>query len=130
MKHITTKYKLPSKNKMPHIGQLLQQYIKKHHVNSAQLARSLGRAPITISAYKKNESIQAGILYELCHALQYNFFAEIAHTLPIQFANNVPYSNQHELAIDALNQNLLALQHQLELVTAERDILLKAVQRN
>jgi len=64
------------------------------------LARDMGRAVNTLAVYKKNNSIQTAVLWQLCHVLKYNFFADIAATMPSSFGYNgsdVPGEKDEEL---------------------------------
>lgn len=69
----------------PHIGVLVKNYLKSNGIPAAKLARKLNRNPNTVAAYFKNPSIQLHILWEISHALEYNFLEEISGHLPEYF---------------------------------------------
>jgi hypothetical protein len=81
------KYLKTQREDTPHVGQLLVTYYKKKKIFQAPLARDMNRTVATMVSYKKNSSMQTAILWELCHVLRYNFFADLAAELPVTFPN-------------------------------------------
>lgn len=85
---------------IPHIGQMLSNYYKKKKIRQAALARDMSRHVSTIADYKKNNSMQTAVLWQLCHVLKYNFFADLAAELPSSFGYNgsdVPGEKDEEI---------------------------------
>jgi hypothetical protein len=105
-----------------HTGQMLKDFFAKKRIYKNALARHLGRGRTTLINYQKNASIQTAILWEISTILQHNFFADIACQMPPTFTTNAPQET-------ATAESIAALEKKLEIVTAERDILLKAVNK-
>jgi plasmid maintenance system antidote protein VapI len=102
-----------------HTGQMLKDFFAKKRIHKNALARHLGRGRTTLVNYQKNASMQTAILWEISTVLQHNFFADIACQLPPTFTTNAP---QETASADRIAE----LQKKLEMVEAERNILLKA----
>ncbi len=124
-KKMATKYKLAQSYQVPHIGKLIFDFFHLHKIKSAFVARKMNRAPITVSRYRKNASIQIGILLEICYVVKHNFFMDIAATLPADFTTQAP-------ALEALliaEKEIEELKKQLLIACSERDILVKTFQK-
>ena len=100
----------------PHTGALLLEYLKKERLHKSAIARAMGRRHTTLVGYYKRPSIQTAILWELCHVLKHNFFADIAAQVPAAYPSSVPQDDSAALRIAALEEELRA-------VTRERDVL-------
>lgn len=115
------KYLLNKGSEMPHLGALLQTYFNKHRIYQAALARAIQREPKTLYKYKKNHSLQAAILWEICHALKHNFFADLAALLPPTFSiDNNDILEQKDKEIAVLQAEVVRLQQ-------DKDLLLRAM---
>lgn len=102
-------------------GAMLKKYFEDHRIRKSALARVLGRNIVTLNSYIKNKSIQTSILFELCHALEHNFFAEFADALPKHYSSNV--------AEDTTNADKIAeLTLENQILKAEKAVLLQALQ--
>jgi hypothetical protein len=111
------KYLLNKGAEMPRIGGLLQAYMDKHNIYQAALARAIQRDPRTIIQYRKSQSIQAAIIWELSHALKYNFFADLAAALPDTFGcNNAGEPDKKDELIASLQADIEKLQGEKELL--------------
>jgi hypothetical protein len=105
----------------PHSGLLLTTYFKEKRIRKSALAREMNRRPDTIYGFEKNSSIQTAILWEICHALKHNFFADIALLLPTTYSQTI---SAETLAKD---QRIAQLEQENLLITNERDLLLKVL---
>ncbi len=112
------KYTINGAAKELHVGKMLHDLYKKRRVFQSALARKLNRRYETVFKYQKKASIQVAILWELSHALNHNFFYDIAAMMPAHFASNAPKETSQDEQIVALNE-------QVKLLTAERDMALK-----
>jgi len=72
-----------------HIGRMVQQEMEAQKISGAEMARRMGVTGPTMAAYLKRPSIQAGILWKLGLALEYNFFAEMAQQFPAEMSKKV-----------------------------------------
>ncbi len=93
-------------------GKLLKDFISKNKINKSALGREIHRDAVSILKYTQNSSIQTGILIELCHALQHNFFQDIANQLPTTFTVKEPKKDE----IEALKETIKVLQIQNDLL--------------
>ena len=108
-------------NPAPHSGDLLTTYFKEKRIRKSALARVMNRRPDTIYGFEKNSSIQTAILWELCHALQYNFFADIAAQLPAGFATKSASSEQAD--------KIAQLEQEIIILNREKNLLLEALKK-
>ena len=112
---------LNEENTAPNIGELLRAYFKEKRIRKSGLARVMNRRPDTIYGYEKNSSIQTAILWELCHALQYNFFADLAAELPETYAKKATNNEQAE--------KIAQLEQEIVMLTREKNLLLEALKK-
>jgi hypothetical protein len=64
------------------IFEMIGREMKRQHWSKAQLAKILRNHPSTINGLLSNSTIQVPRLLELSEVFQYNFFREIAVSLP------------------------------------------------
>ena len=60
-----------------HIGKLIQTFVKENHINSAQLARSIGKTRQNIYDLYKRDDVEVKLLLSISEALRHNFFEDI-----------------------------------------------------
>ena len=101
-KHVFTQ---TGENKMPSLGNMIHQYLKNNKINANRLSLTINRHSTAMSKFKKQPSFQTAILWELCYALKYNFFMDLASQLPKDFEYK-PNSTAQEL-IELKNENEL-----------------------
>jgi DNA-binding Xre family transcriptional regulator len=111
---------IDSQNATPNTGLMLTSYFKEKRIRKNALARMLNRNPSTLVSFTKNKTIQTTVLWEICHALKHNFFADIAALFPENFTNNVKPNT------DAA-ERIAALELENVILKAEVAILLKAM---
>ena len=116
----TRKYKVNNSSDELNSGELLKVYFEAHRTRKSALARKLNRHKSTVLAFQKNSTIQTAVLWEICYALEHNFFEDIASKLPTTFTTNAP------VKLD-LEEKIIALETELAQTRTERDILLKAI---
>jgi hypothetical protein len=103
-------------------GELLLRYYTAHRTRIAAMSRLLGRNIKGVMQFSKNSSIQTAILWEISMVLKHNFFMDIASKLPPEFSTYAPIS-------DVQTKRIADLEQQLALVTAERDVLIKVINK-
>lgn len=118
MKNRTRKYTLNTAAPAPNTGEMLSKYITDKRIYQSALARLLNRNQSTISAFREGATIQTAILWEICHALKYNFFADIAAQLPADYGFSA--ENTHKEQADT---TVDSLQKEIALLKMERDML-------
>jgi restriction endonuclease S subunit len=62
-----------------------------------------------LATYGKNSTLQTAILWEICHALKHNFFADIAVQLPPTYTTQAPADSTQDDRIAALEQEIALL---------------------
>lgn len=102
------------------IGALLYDYLKKKRIHKSVLARILTVNDSTLRYYQKKQHFNTGILELLCHGLKHNFFQDIADAFPESYTvTKEPDTSKEE--------EITALKRQIEILEAEKEILLKAM---
>lgn len=118
MRNRTRKYTLNTAAPAPSTGEMLSKYITDKRIYQSALARLLNRNQSAISEFRKGATIQTAILWEICHALKYNFFADIAAQLPADYPFSAENTNKEntETEVDSL-------QKENAMLKMERDML-------
>ncbi|MBR6082907.1 MAG: helix-turn-helix domain-containing protein [Salinivirgaceae bacterium] len=60
-----------------HIGNLVKNYVKENHINSAELARKIGKTRQNIYDLYKRDDIEVKLLLAISDALNHNFINDI-----------------------------------------------------
>ena len=103
---------------LPHIGDLLTAHIREHRYHASAIARKLGKSDATVLKLRKTADPRVATLWALSQVLEHNFFADVAGMLPPHFTSNVPVD-------DSKDKRIAALERELEIVKAEREVLLR-----
>lgn len=111
------KYLINTQSGSPDTGTLLTTFIKNNRIYQNALARKLGRSTHTVHAFRKRTSIQTAVLWEICHALNYNFFSDIAAKLPPEMPCETTTKDQR----------IAQLEKQVQELTTERNNLQKVL---
>lgn len=106
-----------------HVGQLLKDYIVAHRIIKSALARRIGKKDNQILRYQKSVSLSTDVLLAVSHALQHNFFADLALLLPATYSQTIPD------AILAKDQRIAQLEQENQFLTNERNLLLQVLQK-
>jgi len=69
-----------------HIGQLIQTFVRENNINSAELARKIGKTRQNIYDLYKREDIEVKLFLTISEALNHDFFADIC---PQKKDNNI-----------------------------------------
>jgi hypothetical protein len=105
-----------------HTGGLLTRIIKEKHISNQELGKLINRIPLSVQQYKKKGTMQTAVLAEICHALQHNFFSDMADKLPQHFTKNQPNTDKILQEKDAL---IAQLQEENKVLKIQNDILLE-----
>jgi hypothetical protein len=114
------KYKINSNSETIHTGNMLKAFFAIRRTRKSALARHLNRNKNSVLNFQKNSSIQTAILWEISMVLKHNFFMDIASKLPADFTTDAPINSEKD-------ERILALEKQVELLTAERDVLVRVM---
>src|SRR6478609_6340069 len=68
-----------------HVGKMLKDYMSHRNLKKSDVANSIGIPSTAVYAYEKSTSLQTGNIMRFCHALKYNFFMDIANSLPKEY---------------------------------------------
>lgn len=97
-------------------GKLLQAYCVRKRICKAALSRVIGRNISSLVKILKNDTIQTEILWDICFALQHNFFSDIADQLPKEFGSDVVIDDTAERRIEELEKEVEILKGKLEVL--------------
>lgn len=105
-------------------GRLIENFMTINRISKAQLGRDIDRSGSTVLSYTENNSIQTGILLDICHAFKHNFFKDIADSLPEDFTYTKPKNNEFVTEKDQL---IAQLQEELRTMSIENNLMKKAL---
>lgn len=106
-------------------GKLIEKILKELRVTNVDIEKAIGRSGSSMYKYIRNSSIQTGILIDLCYALKYNIFQEIANELPSDFMKTDKEAEQ-KLAFRTENDNRIAdLEEEIKILKIQLDLLMK-----
>jgi rRNA maturation protein Rpf1 len=106
-------------------GKIIERLIYQFKFSNLQLERAIGRPGSSIYKYIRNSSIQTGILIDLCYAMKYNIFQEIANELPPEFVK-VDKTADETLALKTdYEQRIADLKEENKILKAQLDIVMK-----
>lgn len=81
-----------------HIGNLIKNFVKENHINSAELARKIGKTRQNIYDLYKRDDIEVKLLLTISEALNHNFVNDI-----------YPQNNTSEVSVDVVMDTLKQL---------------------
>jgi DNA-binding XRE family transcriptional regulator len=102
----------------PHIGKMLNNYIRRNRYYQSALARDIGVRPETISDFLKRPDNKISNLWKVCFALNYNFLSDLAAKLPPAMP----------CAPTPKDQRMAELEKQVQELTAECQTLQRVVE--
>lgn len=106
-------------------GKLLDDFLRKNRIAKTSLAADINRNKVSVLKYTQNESIQTGILIDICYALKYNFFQEMADAMPKEF-EYTPNIDPEKVARENNQQTLMAqLQEENKILKIQNELLMK-----
>lgn len=108
-------------------GRLIQLYLNDKRISKTSLGNKINRSGVSVLRYTQNFSIQTGILLDICHALQHNFFQDMADQLPKDFTvTNLPVDKKE---LTAWETEKAQLQQRIQILEAEKAVLLEAFRK-
>lgn len=110
-------------NKQLNVGEIVTHHLETKRIRRAALARKMGIFLQTLLSYQKKTTLQTDRIWELSHALEHNFFADIATQLPASYTTtiNVHAENQQKIA---------ELQSQIKELEIQNKVLMDIVKAN
>lgn len=104
----------------PHIGLLLRKYVDDNHISQVAWAHAQQTSPKVVHQYFKKPGMQTITLFNICRALKYNFFADLAAMLPPEFGSAVTASQEKIAALEKENEMLRGQVELLKEVVREK----------
>lgn len=89
---------------LPHIGKFVATYIKRNNIFKSALARYLQKSSSGLEYYMKRPTLQIKLLWDISHALQHNFFTDLAAQLPAHFSSDSPIDSTKDELINSLQE--------------------------
>jgi len=80
-----------------HIGKLIQSFVKENNINSADLARKIGRTRQNIYDLYKRDDIEVKLLLTISEVLNHNFLEDIYPQKNVQNTIDVVFETLKEL---------------------------------
>lgn len=102
----------------PHLGNLLKTYYKTNRINKSGLARVMNRSRATVQDYEERKSLQCNVLWDVCVAVEHNFFADLAAQLPQTYTTNVPEDTTQAQRIAQLEEENRILKTKVDTLLA------------
>lgn len=97
----------------PHMGQMIESALPFHGLTRSQLARRLGNTSQAVSAIIGQPTLQAAKLWEVCLAMEHDFFADLSDRLPDHIKPSPENAAQRHIA--SLEQQIRDLQKEVEI---------------
>ena len=79
-----------------HLGKMIQRYIDLKKYKRSTVAEKAGMFSTAIYAFEKQPSMQTTTLLRFSHALKYNFFIDIANSLPLEYSHGQLIASKKE----------------------------------
>jgi transcriptional regulator with XRE-family HTH domain len=95
-----------------HIGRMIKEYIDRHNLLRTQVARQMGTPNTAIYAYEKRDSLKTSTILRICHVLKYNFFMDMANSLPPEYGYDHNLSASKDSLISRQEAEIQKLQHE------------------
>jgi len=90
----------------PHIGNMLNAYVKEKRIFKAGWAKQMGIGASGVEGFVKNPNAKIDTLFKICQVLNYNFFEQIAALLNHLPPSNTPIPNADFEALQKENETL------------------------
>lgn len=99
-----------------HIGNMIKNYIDRNNLKRSAIAHLLNTPNTAIYAYEKRDSLKTSTVMRICHALKYNFFMDMANSLPPEYEYNRSLSGAKDGLIDQQSAEILRLNNENRLL--------------
>jgi hypothetical protein len=115
---------IKSKNNID-TGKLIERVQLQQNRTYREIEKAINRPPTSMYQYIRNSSIQTGILIDLCYAMKYNFFQEIANQLPNEFTKTDKDAEEKLAQKTALENRIAELEEENKILKVQVDLLMK-----
>ena len=106
-------------------GKLIERVALQQKLTNVEIEKAIDRQPTSMYKYIRNSSIQTGILIDLCYAMKYNFFQEIANKLPDEFTKTDKNAEEKLAQKTAYENRIAALEEENKILKVQFDLLMK-----
>ncbi len=106
-------------------GKLIERVALQQKLTNVEIEKAIDRQPTSMYKYIRNSSIQTGILIDLCYAMKYNFFQEIANQLPNEFTKTDKDADEKLAQKTALENRIAELEEENKILKVQVDLLMK-----
>jgi hypothetical protein len=94
-----------------HIGRMIKTYIDRKNITRVSIAKAMNTPSTAIYAFEKRTALNSATILKISNALRYNFFMDIANTLPTDFEYNQAGSTK-DVLIQQQVADIQKLQHE------------------
>lgn len=115
---------IKSKNNID-TGKLIERVQLQQNRTYREIEKAINRPPTSMYQYIRNSSIQTGILIDLCYAMKYNFFQEIANRLPDEFTKTDKEAVEKLAEKEAYENRIAELEEENKILKVQVDLLMK-----
>ena len=95
---------------------MIKNYIDRKNLKRSAIAYLLHTPNTAIYAYEKRDSLKTSTVLRLSNALKYNFFMDIANSLPTEYEYNRSLSATKDGVIEQQNAEITRLTHENSLL--------------
>lgn len=106
-------------------GKIIEKLMYQFNFSNMQMERAIGRPGSSMYKYIRNSSIQTGILIDLCYAMKYNIFHDIANELPVEFAKIDKTIEEKAALKKDYEARIAQLEEENKILKAQLDIVMK-----
>ncbi len=106
-------------------GEIIEKLTWKLKLNNSELERAIGRPGSSLYKFIRSSSIQTSILIDLCYAMKYNIFQEIANMLPSDFAKTDIDAASKQAEKQAYENRIANLEEENKILKAQLEIVMK-----
>jgi hypothetical protein len=87
-----------------HIGRLVQTFVRENHINSAELARKVGKTKQNIYDFYKRDDVEVKLLLAISEALHHNFFEDIYPPKKLECDIDLVFDTLKEMVVDRMSK--------------------------
>jgi hypothetical protein len=89
-----------------HLGKLIQSFVKKNNIKSADLAKKVGKTRQNIYDLYKRDDIEVKLFLTISDALQHNFMDELRPTDKKKFGLDTVFDTLKSLVEEKMSETL------------------------
>lgn len=106
-------------------GKIIEKLMYQFKFSNLEMERAMGRPGSSMYKYIRNSSIQTGILIDLCYAMKYNIFHDIANELPAEFAKIDTTVEEKAALKKDYEERIAQLEDENKILKAQLDIVMR-----